>query len=89
MSKKKKQSLLTVFNDKWFAETERWDLLSSLWNKDILNLPKLGEARLIALNKCLPNIPNAHQFRPIIVLSPLSKFLELRFLPFLEQFALK
>ena len=80
---KKKAITFDGFNDKWFAETERWDLLSSLWNKDILNLPKLGEARLIALNKCWPNIPHAHQFRPIIVLSPLLKFLELRFLPFL------
>ena len=75
---KKKAITYDGFNDKWFSETDRRDLLSILWNRSVLSLPKLGEARLIALNKCWPNIPNANQFRPIIVLSPLFKFLEHR-----------
>lgn len=41
---------------------------------------KIGEARLIPLNKVWPDIPKAHEFRPIVVLSPMFKFLELRFL---------
>ena len=38
------------------------------------------EARLIPLNKERPNKPKIHQFRPIIVLSAMYKFIELRFL---------
>ena len=56
--------------------------------KMFLKLPKLGEARLIALNKKYPDLPKQDQFRPIVVLSPLYKFLELRLLPYLQDFAL-
>jgi hypothetical protein len=35
---------------------------------------------LVSLNKNYPNIPGPNDFRPIIVMSPLRKFLEGRFL---------
>ena len=38
------------------------------------------EARLCPINKVWPQIPKNDEFRPIVVLSPLFKFLELRFL---------
>ena len=44
-------------------------------------LKDLFEARLIPLNKVLPDIPNDDQFRPITVLSAMYKFVEMRFLP--------
>jgi hypothetical protein len=37
------------------------------------------QARLCPLNKVWPNIPLSEEFRPIVVLSPLYKFLNLRF----------
>ena len=43
-------------------------------------LARSFEARLIPLNKVWPDIPNEDQFRPIVVLSPLYKWLERRFL---------
>ncbi len=44
------------------------------------------EARLIPLNKVWPRIPRGDQFRPICVLSPAYKWLELRFLPRLRDY---
>ncbi|CAD8133052.1 unnamed protein product [Paramecium pentaurelia] len=38
----------------------------------------LGETCLIQLNKIFPDIPNYNQLRPIVVMSPLFKFLEQR-----------
>ncbi|CAD8215511.1 unnamed protein product [Paramecium octaurelia] len=43
-------------------------------------------ARLVPLNKVFPDIPTKTQFRPITILSPLFKLLELRFLPRLQQY---
>jgi hypothetical protein len=37
------------------------------------------EARLVPLNKVWPDIPSKEQFRPIVILSPLFKWLEIRF----------
>ena len=37
------------------------------------------QARLIPLNKVWPAIPSAEQFRPIVVVSPIVKWLESRF----------
>lgn len=45
------------------------------------------EARLVALNKVHPQIPKPNEFRPIIVMSPLLKFLESRFLPKLQLYS--
>jgi hypothetical protein len=47
----------------------------------------LREGRLIPLNKVWPDIPKPDEFRPIVVLSPLFKCLELRFLPKLRNYA--
>jgi hypothetical protein len=49
-------------------------------------MPLLGEARLIPLNKEYPNIPSREQFRPIVVLSIMFKWLELRFLKKLNEY---
>lgn len=48
--------------------------------------PEIGAARLVPLNKVYPNIPKKDQFRPIIVLSPLYKWIELRFLEKLNNY---
>ena len=44
------------------------------------------EARLCPLNKVWPQIPKNDEFRPIVVLSPLFMFLELRFLSKLNKY---
>jgi hypothetical protein len=44
------------------------------------------QARLCPLNKVWPNILLSEEFRPIVVLSPLYKFLELRFLSKLDTY---
>ena len=49
-------------------------------------MPKLGEARLIPLNKVYPKIPQKDEFRPIVVLSIMFKWLELRFLRKLNNY---
>jgi hypothetical protein len=38
------------------------------------------QARLCPINKVWPNIPLSEEFRPIVLLSLLCKFFELRFL---------
>ncbi len=42
-------------------------------------ITNLGYARLVPLNKKWPDIPHGEDFRPIVVLSSLFKFIELRF----------
>lgn len=49
-------------------------------------MPLLGAARLIPLNKVYPNIPKREEFRPIVVLSIMYKWLELRFLKKLNDY---
>ena len=49
-------------------------------------LPNIGEARLIPLNKVWPNIPSPDEFRPITVLSPIFKWMELRFIGTLNTY---
>ena len=45
-------------SENWFLKSNRFDILSNLWNKECIELmPNLGEARLIPLNKVYPNIP--------------------------------
>ncbi len=44
------------------------------------------EARLCPLNKVWPQIRKNDEFGPIVVLSPLFKFLELRFLSKLNKY---
>lgn len=67
--------------------TKKLKLLADLWNADTMRrLERSFEARLIPLNKVWPDIPREEQFRPIVVLSPLFKWLELRFLPKLSSY---
>ena len=58
-----------------------------MWIREVLELKKFGYARLIPLNKAFPEIPTKKQFRPIIVLSALYKWLESRFLLQIKNFA--
>ena len=47
------------FSDKWFKETQRWDLLANWWTTPNMNSLNdiIFESRLIALNKSWPDIP--------------------------------
>ncbi|KAM3132355.1 hypothetical protein pb186bvf_015569 [Paramecium bursaria] len=74
-------------SDLWLRKNKNYDLLLNLWNNQtqILN-PSLFRARLIPLNKAHPNIPSEQEFRPIVVLSPLLKFMELRFVNKLNKY---
>ena len=49
-------------------------------------MKKVFEAHLIPLNKNYPNIPSYDQFRPIVILSPMFKLLELRFKAKLQKY---
>ena len=63
------------------------DFLLNCWNNTSLSVSQsFFECRLVALNKKFPNIPAKNQFRPIVIVSPLVKFLELRFLPKLKDY---
>jgi len=42
----------------------------------------------VSLNKQFPGIPKRDQFRPIVIVSPFVKFLELRFIPQLNDYML-
>ena len=74
-------------SDLWIKKTQNWEILSNLWNNDAAEINnKIYKARLIPLNKAHPDIPKETEFRPIVVLSSLYKFLELRFLPKLNYY---
>ncbi len=78
---------LDGWSDAWIKKTERWDLLANLWNQESMALlRKSFEAKLVPLNKVWPDIPKADQFRPIVIESPLYKFVELRFYYKLRQY---
>lgn len=63
-------------------------LVHGLWSIPLDRIPdNIFRARIVPLNKAHPGIPDAHQFRPIVVLSPIYKLLEARFLPKLERYA--
>jgi len=69
------------FSDTWLKKTQCWALIADLWNlKEINRLTRCFEARLIALNRMWPDIFLKDQFRPIVVLSPIFKWLERRFI---------
>lgn len=75
------------FTESWFLKSERYDLLCDLWRGDCLSLmTQVGESRLIPLNKVYPSIPKMEEFRPIVVLSIMYKWLELRFLYKLNRY---
>ncbi|KAM3128064.1 hypothetical protein pb186bvf_019827 [Paramecium bursaria] len=74
-------------SDYFIKETKNWRLLNDLWNNSTLETNRqLARARLVPLNKVYPAIPTGKQFRPITVLSPLFKFMELRFLWKLQDY---
>ncbi|KAM3130714.1 hypothetical protein pb186bvf_017128 [Paramecium bursaria] len=74
-------------SDYFIKETKNWRLLSDLWNNSTLETNRqLARSRLVLLNKVYPAIPTGKQFRPITVLSPLFKFMELRFLWKLQDY---
>ena len=50
---------------------------------------KLGETKLIPLDKVYPKIPKNDEFKPIIVLSIMYKLLEFRFLKKLNYYLLQ
>lgn len=63
-----------------FIRTCNWEIIKDIWNEGTFNLnKKLGWIRFCPLNKCHPDIPNYDQFRPLAIISPLFKLLELRF----------
>ena len=69
------------FSDHWLRNTKRRKMIGDLWNRrTILALSSIFEARLCPLNKVWPEIPSRAEFRPIVILSPMFKFLEIRFL---------
>ncbi len=73
-------------SDTWIKNTLRLDLINDFWNLETFSLfgKSIFEARLVPLNKAFPNIPKRKEFRPIIVLSSILKYLESRFLPILN-----
>ena len=79
-----------AISDVWIKNSLKRGFFSDLWNQHTLNFINLSfRARLIPLNKEYPNIPKFDQFRPIMVLSPLYKFMELRFAPILNRYMLE
>ncbi len=68
--------------------SERYlNLIQELWTIPIQNIPNIHfKAKIIALNKVHPEIPKKGQFRPIVVMSPLIKLLEMRFYSKLMKF---
>lgn len=79
------------FSDNFLRRTNQWHLLSDLWTPHVMQWIDsiIGSARLIPLNKVWPEIPRGDQFRPITVLSPLFKFMEMRFLPKLQRYLIR
>ena len=64
-------------------------ILRSAWSLTGPSLELLKKSivgRLIPLNKVAPELPSIDDYRPIVALSPLAKFLEARFLPKLQNY---
>ena len=68
------------YSDTWIKENKNLNIINDIWNHHNMNiLTKTHKARIILLNKVWPNIPKPEEFRPIIILSPIYKYIELRF----------
>lgn len=69
------------FSDYWIKNCKNPNILNNVWTPKFVNAigDHLFEARLIPLNKEYPEIPKADKFRPITVLSPMYKWMSLRF----------
>jgi len=88
MSRNKGISFDSISDSIFYKPTaELRSILKRLWT---IPLAQIGgqhfQARLVALNKAHPGIPTKDQFRPIIVLSPIIKYLEARFLPRISEY---
>ena len=42
------------FSDRWFKDTSLRKLIGNMWTREVLELKKFGQARLIPLNKAFP-----------------------------------
>ncbi len=90
MSKNKGISL-DLISDRLFHlnSPKLTEVLSRLWTIPLNRIKPIHfEARLVALNKVHPQLPKPNEFRPIIVMSPLLKFLEARFASKLSEYCL-
>ncbi|KAL4506995.1 hypothetical protein ABPG72_001416 [Tetrahymena utriculariae] len=76
--------------DVQLKKTKKYNIISNFWNNDTMQKlgSKIFQARLILLNKSYPNIPKADAFRLIVFLSPMLKWLNLRFLNQLKDHCL-
>ncbi len=67
----------------------RAELFRNFWDADITNSTFLTESltgRLIPVNKIYPKTPSLNDYRPIVALSAIAKFLEARFAPKLSEY---
>jgi len=67
----------------------RAKMLSRVWDEELLNsrdAKLLLQGRLIPLNKKFPKTPMVEEVRPIVIMSSLIKFMELRLAPKLSQY---
>ncbi|CAD8089840.1 unnamed protein product [Paramecium primaurelia] len=70
-----------------FITNCRWEILKDVWKPETFKInKKLGWARLLPPNKVYPKISKKEQFRLLVILSPLFKFLELRFHEKLQEY---
>ena len=75
------------FSDKWIKETQNLSIINDLWNNHNMKiLNETFKGRLILLNKVWPDIPKKDEFRPIIIMSPIYKYLEMRFADKLQSY---
>ena len=59
---------LDGMSDNWFKECKKVSLINNVWTKDVLReFGSFGSSRLIPLNKVYPGIPEAGEFRPIVI----------------------
>ena len=65
-----------------FAKKEYYESEETQWSKHF-------EARIITLNKKYPAIPQLTEYRPIIVTSPLVKYLEGIIMEHLRNYSVK
>ncbi len=68
---------------------KRAEMFRHFWSADITNSTNLKESltgRLIPVNKIHPKSPTVNEYRPIVALSPIEKFLEARFAPTLNEY---
>ena len=63
-----------------FTSSAYYSLANSQWERHF-------DARLIMLNKKFPSIPDYTEYRPIVVSSPVVKYLEGIIMPYLRVYA--